>query len=65
MAESQNGRILGALRQCCFMCKIMYKLKLVFDFLVMRKSEHSLSYVNLFIMNKKQKSTMLGAIFYS
>jgi hypothetical protein len=43
----------------------MYKLKLVFDFLAMRKSKHSLSYVNLFIMNKKQKTTMLGAVFYA
>ncbi len=54
-----------ALRKCRFRHKMRYKLKLLVDFLEMRKSEHSLSYVNLFIMNKKQKATMLGAIFYA
>jgi hypothetical protein len=54
-----------ALRQYRFRHKMMYKLKLFFDFLAMRKSKHSFSYVNLFIMNKKQKTTMLGAIFYA
>jgi hypothetical protein len=54
-----------ALRQCRFMHKMTHKLKLLFNFLAMRKSKHSHSYVNLFIMNKKQKATMLGAIFYA
>ncbi|MFO8001521.1 MAG: hypothetical protein R6U46_09765, partial [Marinilabilia sp.] len=54
-----------ASRQCRFMHKMTHKLKLLFDFLAMRKSKHSHSYVSLFIMNKKQKATMIGAIFYA
>jgi hypothetical protein len=49
-------------RQCRVMSEMTVKLQLFFDYWEIRKSKHSRSYVNLFMMSNNQKITKLGPL---
>jgi hypothetical protein len=46
--------------QCRVMSEMTVKLQFFFDYCEIRKSKHSRSYVNLFMMSRNQKEQNLG-----